>query len=74
MLFFGLFYLLSPLMIPAYIQAQNTPVLEYSVGYNNLFLSVLTMTFFIVLGILLDKHKRARSKKKGGKKWTHIQD
>lgn len=73
MLFFGLFYLLSPLMIPAYIQAQNTPVLVYSVEYNNLFLSVLTMTFFIVLGILLDKHKRAMSKKKGGKRWTHIQ-
>jgi predicted transporter len=71
MLLFGLFYLLSPLIIPAYIQAQNIPVPEFSVDYRKVFLSFLMMCFFIGIGFLIDKHKRLK-KKKGGRKWTHL--
>jgi predicted transporter len=73
MLFFGLFYLLSPLIIPAYIQAQNIPVPEFSIDYRKVFLSFLMMCFFIGVGFLIDKHKRLK-KNKGGRKWMHLQE
>ncbi|RZN38541.1 MAG: transporter [Methanophagales archaeon ANME-1-THS] len=73
MLLFGLFYLLSPLIIPAYIQAQNIPVPGFSVDYREIFISFLMMTLLIGLGFLMDKHKRLK-KKKRGKEWTHLQE
>ena len=73
MLLFGLFYLLSPLIIPAYIQAQSIPIPKFSVDYHKIFISFLVMTFLIGLGFLMDKHKRLR-KKKGGEKWMHLQE
>ncbi len=73
MLFFGLFYLLSPLIIPAYIQAKSIPIPEFSVDYHKIFLSFSMMTLLIVLGFLVDKYKRMR-KEKGGKKWTQLQE
>ena len=73
MLLFGLFYLLSPLIIPAYIQAQSIPIPKFSVDYHKIFISFLVMTFLIGLGFLMDKHKRSR-KKKGGEKWMHLQE
>ncbi len=73
MLLFGLFYLLSPLIIPAYLQAQSIPVPEFSVDYRKLFISFLMMTFLIGVGVLMDKHKRLK-KKKGGEKWMHLQE
>jgi len=73
MLLFGLFYLLSPLIIPAYIQAQSIPVPEFSVDYHKIFISFLMMTFLTGVGFLMDKHKRLK-KKKGGEKWTHPQE
>jgi predicted transporter len=70
MLFFGLFYLLSPLIIPAYIQAKSIPYPEFSVEYHMVFLSFILMTSLIGIGFLMDTHKR--EKKKGGEKWTHL--
>lgn len=73
MLLVGLFYLLSPLIIPAYIQAQSIPVPDFSVDYRKIFISFLMMSFLIGLGFLMDKHKRLK-KKKGGEKWMHLQE
>ena len=73
MLLFGLFYLLSPLIIPAYIQAQSIPIPKFSVDYHKIFISFLVMTFLIGLGFLMDKHKRLK-KKKGGETWMHLQE
>jgi predicted transporter len=73
MLLFGLFYLLSPLIIPAYIQAKSIPIPEFSVDYHKLFFSFSMMTLLIVLGFLVDKYKRMK-KEKGGKKWTQLQE
>ncbi len=60
MLLFGLFYLLSPLIIPAYIQAQSIPVPEFSIDYQKVFLSFLIMTLLIGLGFLMDKYKKRK--------------
>ena len=73
MLLFGLFYLLSPLIIPAYIQAQSIPIPEFSVDYHKIFISFLMMTFLVGVGFLMDKHKRLK-KKKGGETWMHLQE
>lgn len=70
MILFGLFYLLSPLIIPAYIQAKSIPYPEFSVDYPMLFLSFILMASLIGVGFLIDRHKRV--KRKGGKKWTHL--
>jgi predicted transporter len=70
MILFGFFYLLSPLIIPAYIQAKSIPYPEFSVDYHMVFLSFILMASFIGVGFLMDMHKRM--KKKGGKKWTHL--
>jgi len=74
MLLFGLFYLLSPLIIPAYIQAKSISVPEFSVDYRKILLSFSIMTLLIGLGFLMDKHRGAKAKKKGGKKWTHLRE
>ena len=73
MLLFGLFYLLSPLIIPAYIQAQSIPIPGFSVDYHKIFISFLMMTFLAGVGFLMDKHKRLK-KKKGGETWMHLQE
>ncbi len=73
MLLFGLFYLLSPLIIPAYIQAKSIPTPEFPVDYHKILLSFLMMTLLIGIGFLMDRHKRLK-KKKGGEKWTHLQE
>ena len=73
MLLFGLFYLLSPLIIPAYIHAQSIPIPEFSVDYHKIFISFLMMTVLVGVGFLMDKHKRLK-KKKGGETWMHLQE
>ncbi len=73
MLFFGLFYFLSPLIIPAYIQAKSIPSPEFPVDYHKIVLSFSVMTLFIVLGFLVDKYKRMKSEK-GDKRWTQLQE
>ncbi|HID20714.1 MAG TPA: transporter [Methanophagales archaeon] len=70
MILFGLFYLLSPLIIPAYIQAKSIPYPEFSIDYHMVFLSFILMVSLIGVGFLMDRHKRM--KKKGGEKWTHL--
>ncbi len=70
MILFGLFYLLSPLIIPAYIQAKSIPYPEFTIDYPMLFLSFILMASLIGIGFLIDRHKRV--KRKGGKKWTHL--
>ncbi|MFZ2071445.1 MAG: DUF2162 domain-containing protein [Halobacteriota archaeon] len=73
MMFIGLFYILSILLIPAYIQAKSIPVPGSSVDYREIFLSFLMTALLIGVGFLMDKHKRLK-KAKGGKKWMYIQE
>ncbi len=73
MILFGLFYLLSPLIIPAYLQAQALPNPDLSINLGETALSFSLMSLLITLGFVRDRYARSESKYKGGKekKWTY---
>ena len=55
MILFGLFYLLSPIIIPAYIQAQSFPSFEVPVNLKESFLSFLLITLLVASGFFSDR-------------------
>jgi len=50
MIFFGLFYLLSILIIPAYLKSQSTPFVPVTIPLSDLFTSYSFILALIVLG------------------------
>lgn len=74
MILFGLFYLLSPLIIPAYLQAQTLPNSGFSINLRDTALSFSLMSLLITLGFVRDRY--GRLKYKGGKKtkWTYLRE
>jgi predicted transporter len=71
MILFGLLYLLSPLIIPAYLQAQTLPNSGFSINLRDTALSFSLMSLLITLGFVRDRYRGL--KYKGGKKtkWTY---
>jgi predicted transporter len=55
MLFLGLFYLLCPLAVPAYLQAQNTPTFSITTDPSGMLTAFGLMAVLILLGILIDR-------------------
>ncbi|RXE56840.1 transporter [Methanoculleus taiwanensis] len=55
MLFLGLFYLLCPLVVPAYLQAQNAPAFSITADSPGMLLAFGLMAALILLGILIDR-------------------
>ncbi len=62
MIMFGLFYFLSILLIPAYVQIESVPVPESTIDTRDTGISLLVMVSLIGLGIIIDRMKRRRMK------------
>ncbi len=58
MLLFGLFYLLSILIIPAYIQTQNVLIPNMTINMRDVIHSSIIMSSFVILGFVIDAYKR----------------
>ena len=61
MILFGLFYLLSPLVIPAYMQAQTVQTPGIQVDPGEIALSFALMAVLAALGFARDRYKRSNS-------------
>jgi len=64
MIIFGLFYLISPIIIPAYIQAQSFPSVEIPFNLKETATSFFIIAFLILSGFF--SHRFNRSTVKGG--------
>jgi len=53
MIFIGLFYVLSILIIPAYLAAKEVVVPEIEIEWNLVWYTVFIMLFFILIGFIL---------------------
>ena len=71
MILFGLFYLLSLLIIPAYIQAESIPVPQSTVNSHEVMLSLVVMSLLVGIGVLVDRARRRSVKE--GEKWIFLQ-
>ena len=59
MILFGLFYLLSPLVIPAYIQAQTAPIPHIPMDMGEIALSFALMAVLGIIGFAGHRYKRS---------------
>ena len=59
MILFGLFYLLSPIVIPAYIQAQTAPIHHIPIDMGETLLSVALMAVLGIIGFAGHRYKRS---------------
>ena len=59
MILFGLFYLLSPIVIPAYIQAQTAPIPHIPIDMGETLLSVALMAVLGIIGFAGHRYKRS---------------
>lgn len=57
MILFGLFYLISPIVVPAYIQAQSLPSVEIPFNLKETMISSLLIVTLIVSGFFGDRMK-----------------
>ena len=60
MILFGLFYLLSPLVIPAYMQAQTIPISSVSMSPGETALSFALMASLGLIGFMGSRRRRSR--------------
>ncbi len=60
MILFGLFYLLSPLVIPAYMQAQTIPISSVSVNLGETALSFALMAALGIIGFVGSRRRRSK--------------
>lgn len=60
MMFIGTFYILSILVIPAYLQAKTVTSPSFTISLNEMAMSFLTMSVFIVLGFIMYRKKTKR--------------
>jgi len=63
MILFGLFYLLSPLIIPAYMQAQTVQTPCIRVDYSEIVLSISLMAVLAIIGFTKDKYRRSKDQR-----------
>ncbi len=59
MILFGLFYLLSPLVIPAYMQAQTVPVPAVPIDMGETLLSAALMAALGIIGFAGHRYRRS---------------
>ncbi len=59
MLFLGLFYLLCPLVVPAYLQAQDVPSVSITTDPAGMLLAFGLMAALVLLGVLIDRLRHA---------------
>jgi len=71
MILFGLFYLLSPLIIPAYLQAQTLPNSGFSISLSDITLSFALFAILFTFGFIRDRYGRSKHIGGVGKKWTY---
>ncbi|MCK9277744.1 MAG: DUF2162 domain-containing protein, partial [Methanoculleus sp.] len=64
MIFLGLFYLLCPLIIPAYIEAQQMPEFSVAVDCSGALMGLALLAVPIVLGAFV--HRSRQFHLKGG--------
>ena len=60
MILFGLFYLLSPLVIPAYMQAQTVQSPNVPMDMRETILSFSLMAVLATIGIVRDKYRKSK--------------
>ncbi len=61
MILFGLFYMLSPLIIPAYMQAQTVPTPGIPVDVGETLLSFALMAALGVIGFVGARRRRSEN-------------
>ncbi len=59
MILFGLFYLLSPIVIPAYMQAQTAPIPPIPMDMGEIALSVALMAVLGIIGFAGHRYRRS---------------
>jgi predicted transporter len=59
MILFGLFYLLSPIVIPAYMQAQTAPIPHIPMDMGEIVLSFALMAVLGIIGFAGHRYRRS---------------